>query len=77
MKISNLRLAFPTAVVAIVFSATGWAEDAGKADFSKQALQAKIEYCKTCHGVSGQGFHGSTPIPRTSRGSRLSILKIS
>lgn len=64
MKISNLRLAFPTAVVAIVFSATGWAEDAGKADFSKQALQAKIEYCKTCHGVSGQGFHGSTPIPK-------------
>lgn len=64
MKLSNLRLALSTAVLAFVFSATGRAEDAGKADFSKQALQAKIEYCKTCHGVSGQGFHGSTPIPR-------------
>src|ERR1039457_1851884 len=64
MKLSNLRLALPTAVLAIAFSATGRAEDAGKANFSKQALQAKIEYCKTCHGVSGQGFHGSTPIPR-------------
>jgi cytochrome c553 len=64
MKLSNLRLALPTAVLAMVFSATGRAEDAGKADFSKQALQAKTEYCKTCHGVSGQGFHGSTPIPR-------------
>ena len=64
MKLSNLRLALPTAVLAMAFSATGWAEDAGKADFSKQALQAKIEYCKTCHGVSGQGFHGATPIPR-------------
>src|SRR5476651_1414671 len=64
MKLSNLRLAFQTAILAMAFSATGWAEDVGKADFSKQALQAKIEYCKTCHGVSGQGFHGSTPIPR-------------
>jgi cytochrome c553 len=64
MKLSNLRLALPTAVLAMAFSAAGRAEDAGKADYSKQALQAKIEYCKTCHGVSGQGFHGSTPIPR-------------
>src|ERR1700680_812325 len=64
MKLSNLRLAFPTAVLAVAFSAAGWGEDASKVDFSKQALQAKIEYCKTCHGVSGQGFHGSTPIPR-------------
>ena len=64
MKVSSIRLALPTAILVIVFSATGWAEDAGTADFSKQALQAKIEYCKTCHGVSGQGFHGATPIPR-------------
>jgi cytochrome c553 len=64
MKLSNIRLALPTAILAIVFSAAGRAEDAGIAAFSKQALQAKIEYCKTCHGVSGQGFHGSTPIPR-------------
>jgi cytochrome c553 len=27
-------------------------------------LQAKIQYCKTCHGLSGQGFRGSTPMPR-------------
>lgn len=64
MKLSNIRLALPAAILAIVVSATGRAEDAGIAAFSKQALQAKIEYCKTCHGVSGQGFHGSTPIPR-------------
>ena len=64
MKLSNIRLALPAAILAIVVSATGRAEDAGTADFSTQALQAKIQYCKTCHGVSGQGFHGSTPIPR-------------
>ena len=64
MKGRSMRLALPTAILAIVLSAPGRAEDAVKADFSPQALQAKIEYCKTCHGVSGQGFHGSTPIPR-------------
>ena len=64
MKVRSMRLALPTAILAIVLSAPGRAEDAVKADFSQQALQAKIEYCKTCHGVSGQGFHGSTPIPR-------------
>src|ERR1700686_277192 len=63
MKASNIRLALPTAILAIVFSATGRAEDTGT-DVSKQSLQAKIEYCKTCHGVSGQGFRGSSPIPR-------------
>ena len=62
MKVSSIQLALPAAILVIVFSATGWAEDAGTADFSKQALQAKIEYCKTCHGVSGQGFRGATPL---------------
>lgn len=64
MKGSSMRLALPAAILVIAFSATVRAEDTGAADFSKQALQAKIEYCKTCHGVSGQGFHGATPIPR-------------
>src|SRR5450830_2156942 len=64
MKGRSMRLALPTAILAIVLSAPVRAEDAVKADFSKQSLQAKIEYCKTCHGVSGQGFHGATPIPR-------------
>ena len=64
MKGKSMRLGLPTAIVAIVLSAPGRAEDSVKADFSPQALQAKIAYCKTCHGVSGQGFHGSTPIPR-------------
>ena len=64
MKAKSMRLALSTAILAIVLSAPGRAEDTAKADFAPQALQAKIAYCKTCHGVSGQGFHGSTPIPR-------------
>ena len=27
-------------------------------------VQAKISYCKDCHGVSAQGFNGYYPIPR-------------
>jgi cytochrome c553 len=31
---------------------------------SPQALKAKTDYCKTCHGIDGQGFRGSFPMPR-------------
>ena len=64
MKVSSLRLALPTAILGIVFAATGRADDTRTADFSRQGLQAKIEYCTTCHGISGQGYHGFYPIPR-------------
>jgi len=31
---------------------------------SERALAAKIEFCKTCHGLSAQGFRGATTMPR-------------
>jgi cytochrome c553 len=62
MRVISLGLALQTAILAIVFSAAGRTQNA--VDFSKQALQAKEDYCKTCHGVSGQGFRGASPIPR-------------
>jgi cytochrome c553 len=31
---------------------------------SAQVLKAKTDYCKTCHGIEGQGFRGSFPMPR-------------
>jgi cytochrome c553 len=64
MRVSSIRLALPTAILAIAFSAVGQAKDLDRADRSKGALQAKIEYCKTCHGLSGQGYRGFFPIPR-------------
>ncbi len=64
MRVSSIRLALPTAILAIAFSAAGQAKDLDRADRSKGALQAKIEYCKTCHGLSGQGYRGFFPIPR-------------
>jgi cytochrome c553 len=30
----------------------------------KAEFEAKVAYCKTCHGLSGQGFRGSFPMPR-------------
>jgi cytochrome c553 len=64
MKVNSIRLALPTAILAIAFSAAGQAKDLDRADRSTGALQAKIEYCKTCHGLSGQGYRGFFPIPR-------------
>jgi cytochrome c553 len=46
------------------FTAPGRGQDAGTASVSKRDLQAKIEYCKTCHGLAGQGFRGAVPMPR-------------
>jgi cytochrome c553 len=64
MKVVSLRLALQTAVLAIVFSVAGRAEDSRTVTVSKQELQAKLEYCKTCHGLSGQGYRGYFPMPR-------------
>src|SRR5471032_503455 len=61
MRILSVRL---TAAFAIALPAQLQAEDKAKADFSQHELQAKIAYCKTCHGLSGQGFRGSFPMPR-------------
>ena len=56
-----LAVAFATTV-----SAAALAQDKskGKVDFSQAELKAKTDYCKTCHGLSGQGFRGSFPMPR-------------
>ena len=59
-----LRPALHVAVIASVLSVTTHAEDVRTAAVSNQDLQAKLAYCKTCHGSSGQGYHGAFPIPR-------------
>jgi cytochrome c553 len=60
----SLRSVFLTAGFAVAVSVAGHAEEEGKATVPKQELEAKIAYCKTCHGVSGQGFRGAFPMPR-------------
>ena len=62
MKVIGLQLVLPAAVLAIVFVSTGRAAERGAV--SSRDFEAKIQYCKTCHGLSGQGFRGAFPMPR-------------
>ena len=51
-------------VLVMVSSMVGRAGEAEIATGSRSHLQAKIEYCKDCHGRSGQGYMGYLPMPR-------------
>ncbi|UTD30054.1 c-type cytochrome [Bradyrhizobium sp. WD16] len=51
--------AFAAALAVTGSSGPGRAATAGGHDF-----QAKVEFCKTCHGLSGQGYRGYFPMPR-------------
>ncbi|MDA9432185.1 cytochrome C [Bradyrhizobium sp. CCBAU 51627] len=59
-----------TAVIVVVASVSTFALAQDKAahdetaHVSAQELKAKTDYCKTCHGIDGQGFRGSYPMPR-------------
>jgi cytochrome c553 len=63
MILMGTQWAVQTAIVAIIIGAASHAHGA-EAAVSSQELQAKITYCKTCHGVSGQGYRGAFPMPR-------------
>src|SRR3974390_250160 len=63
MRTGSLQLVLPAAILVVAFAVDARAEDRGAA-FSQQDLQAKLQYCKTCHGLSGQGFRGAFPMPR-------------
>ena len=69
----NLQSLLLTAAFATVVSAAD-AKDKEASATSAQELKAKTDYCKTCHGVSGQGFRGAFPMPRLA-GQRPEYLK--
>jgi cytochrome c553 len=60
MKVTGLSLAFAAAVLAFASVGASRAEERG----GRQGFEAKIEYCKTCHGLSGEGYRGYYPMPR-------------
>jgi cytochrome c553 len=62
MRLISLRMMLQTSVIAIVSATSGYAND--KSSISGDDLQAKIEYCKTCHGLSAEGYRGTFPMPR-------------
>jgi cytochrome c553 len=60
MKSTGLRMALPAVLLAAVLPAASYADDS----VAKQTIEAKIHYCKNCHGQQGQGFSGAYPVPR-------------
>jgi cytochrome c553 len=73
-KLVGLQLALQAAILAIVFATTSRADDTSGGGVSKPELQAKMAYCDTCHGPSGQGFRAFNPIPRLA-GQPVQYLK--
>lgn len=59
---AGLSRALRASMLALAFSVACHAEERGAA--SGGSLEAKLEYCKTCHGLSGQGYRGYFPMPR-------------
>jgi cytochrome c553 len=55
-------LAFYAAILVGIFVGAGRADSMDRA--STGGLQAKIGYCKDCHGPAAQGYRGFFPIPR-------------
>ena len=64
MGMQKLLLAAAFAVALSVVSLSAHAQDKAAPGVSAQVLKAKTDYCKTCHGIEGQGFRGSFPMPR-------------
>ena len=68
MKFAGLNFQSTAGTVGIIlFSllpSVGYAEVKTQESVSKHGLQAKMDYCNTCHGFNGQGFRAFQPIPR-------------
>ncbi|WP_325173842.1 c-type cytochrome [Bradyrhizobium sp.] len=53
-----------SSIVVVLANGCAAAEEKTASSVAPQALKAKTDYCKTCHGLDGQGFRGSFPMPR-------------
>ena len=63
MRAIGVRLMLHIALLAVAFPASGHAQER-MAAARVGGLEAKLEYCKTCHGLSGQGYIGWFAMPR-------------
>ena len=63
MRAIGVRLMLHIAVLAVALPASGHAQER-MAAARVGGLEAKLEYCKTCHGLSGQGYIGWFAMPR-------------
>ena len=63
----NLRSRWQTSALVFALAAVSLpvhSQTGASPNVPAQALKAKTDYCKTCHGIEGQGFRGSFPMPR-------------
>jgi cytochrome c553 len=52
------------AAIAVGCAAAVRAADRDEGGGPRQGFHAKLEYCETCHGLSGEGYRGYYPMPR-------------
>ena len=65
MKPIRWRWALYSAITIVLAAAAGRARAEGQGDHpAAGGLNAKIEYCTTCHGASAEGFRGFYTMPR-------------
>ena len=62
MKFAGSSLALVATIIATGGVNCARAQDS--ASVPAHELQAKLQYCKGCHGSLGQGYRGYSPIPR-------------
>ncbi len=65
MKAVRLRVALTSALAVVLTAMAGQAQagaQGGRA--TAGGIEAKFEYCTTCHGPSAQGFRGFYAMPR-------------
>ena len=65
---SRLRLDLRTGLLALILtagcSAIGRGDESVVAVRASGGIEAKVLYCKTCHGLQAQGYRGYFPMPR-------------
>lgn len=74
-KSVGLRFALSLAILPLALVATGRVVAAtAKSSVSRHDVEAKMQYCKDCHGPAAQGYRGFYPIPRLA-GQQTEYLK--
>jgi cytochrome c553 len=64
MKVISLHSALLTAMLAVAVAAAGHAGPRNRPALPREGGGSKVEYCKDCHGLSGQGYRGYLTMPR-------------
>ena len=60
----DLRPALLALMLTVACSVAGRGDEGVVATRASGGFEAKLEYCKTCHGLSAQGYRGYFPMPR-------------